>query len=165
MSPGDERHALVRCYWAQMADHKTQITLSDGTVRDLSLAMLRSTLAAGYQAVGNLRAFALEGQRVELLSLIETALGVEPGAVSAREADQVGWAFELPIIPEARSKPVTPAPYELRSALARLAGQWVAVVDDKVIASAATLKELFEATDGLEATVAFVPEPADRRSE
>ena len=148
-----------------MTSDRTQVTLADGTVVELSIEMLRSAVASDFPTAGNLRAFALDGRRVELLSLIEAALGVRGGAISAREADRVGREFGLPMIPEARSKPIAPAPYKLRSALARLQGQWVAVVDDEVVAHADTLKELFEATDGVKATIAYVPERAARGGE
>jgi hypothetical protein len=133
------------------------VELLDGSIREVTIENLREALPTLPSSEGVLRAYFIDGQKIELLTLLESVLRVGSGKISSGEAIRVSRRLGLQHVPQPRNVASPSAPYPLRSALARLAGQWVAIADDTVIASAETLKVLLEKTDGTPASITFVP--------
>ena len=138
------------------AERNTQVTLPDGRVETLTLDDLRRARALAPPTEGRVHII-MDGERVDLIALVEAALNVSLGTITLAQARQIARSLDLPFAPAPKARPTATAPYELRSQLARLSGRWVAIAADRVIADDETLSGLLARTENQRATIAFVP--------
>lgn len=105
----------------------------------------------------------LDGNRVEILPLLENIASTGAGSIPVRTGLDVASALGLEIFKEPAVR-TSPRPQSLRSKLARLPGQWVAIREDEIVASSKDLSELMARVGSVEASILFIPErSAERR--
>lgn len=138
------------------AESRAQVELPDGRVAKLAFDDLLRVLAWALPNNNRVRVI-INGQRADLIALIEAAVEADVGTITAVQAREVARTLKLAFEPAPKARSTAIAPYDLRSQLARLSGNWVAIDADRVIAHDRTLGGLLAKTVDQRATVAFVP--------
>lgn len=142
-------------------ERSVDVELRSGARETVTWRSLVETAREMAAPSGNLVTVWIDGMLRELIPTLEAALNVSAGSIAPRSAIDAADKLGLRIVQAERARAPVVASYSLRSDLARLPGQWAAIQNDRVIASAPDLSVLLALTRDRPAQILFVPKRED----